>query len=106
MKLLNPPSRSIHKLDSLDLLCNLLGVKKGQLLYICYKRADEQKYKSFEIPKKNGGLRKIDSPQKGLRVVQQKLAELLTENLEFKPCVQGFIKGRGILQNAILHKKI
>jgi retron-type reverse transcriptase len=105
LKLLNPPSRSIHKLDSLDLLCNLLGVKKGHLLFICYKRADEQKYKSFEIPKKRGGLRKIDSPQKGLRVVQQKLAELLTENLEFKPCVQGFIKGRGILQNAILHKK-
>lgn len=105
MKLLNPPNRSIHKLDSLDVLCNLLDVKKGQLLFICYKRADERKYKSFEIPKKRGGLRKIDSPQKGLRVIQHKLAELLTDNIEFKPCVQGFIKERGILQNALLHKK-
>lgn len=105
MKLLNPPNRSIQKLSSLDGLCDLLGVKKGHLLFICYKRTDELKYKSFEIPKKRGGLRKIDSPQKGLRVVQQKLAELLAENLDFKPCVQGFIKKRGILQNATLHKK-
>lgn len=105
MKLLNPPNRSIQKLSSLDGLCDLLGVKKGHLLFICYKRTHELKYKSFEIPKKRGGLRKIDSPQKGLRVVQQKLAELLAENLDFKPCVQGFIKKRGVLPNATLHKK-
>jgi retron-type reverse transcriptase len=105
LKLLNPPNRSIQKLASLDGLCDLLGVKKGHLLFICYKRTDELKYKSFEIPKKRGGLRKIDSPQKGLRVIQQKLAELLDENLDFKTCVQGFIKKRGIFQNATLHKK-
>lgn len=105
LKLLNPPNRSIQKLASLDGLCDLLGVKKGHLLFICYKRTDELKYKSFEIPKKRGGLRKIDSPQKGLRVIQQRLAELLDENLDFKTCVQGFIKKRGILQNATLHKK-
>ncbi|WP_053388461.1 TIR domain-containing anti-phage reverse transcriptase [Pseudomonas sp. 10-1B] len=105
MKLLTPPNRSIYKLASLDRLCELLGVKKGNLLFICYKRADALKYKSFEIPKKRGGLRKIDAPQKGLRVVQNKLAELLNENLEFKNCVQGFVKKRGILQNAMLHKK-
>jgi hypothetical protein len=105
LKLLNPPNRSIQKLSSLDGLCDLLGVKKGHLLFICYKRTHELKYKSFEIPKKRGGLRKIDSPQKGLRVVQQKLAELLAENLDFKPCVQGFIKKRGVLPNATLHKK-
>ncbi|MCP2023270.1 UNVERIFIED_ORG: hypothetical protein J2Y76_004185 [Pseudomonas reinekei] len=105
MKLLNPPNRSIAKLGSLDELCSLLSVNKGHLLYICYKRSDELKYQSFEMPKKRGGFRKIDSPQKGLRVIQKHLAELLEENIEFKSCVQGFIKERGILTNAMLHKK-
>lgn len=105
MKLLNPPSRSILKLSSLDSLCELLEVQKGHLLYICYKRADDLKYQSFEMPKKRGGFRKIDVPQKGLRVIQQSLAKLLEENVEFKSCVQGFIKKRGILENANLHRK-
>ncbi len=105
MKLLTPPNRSINKLSSLDELCSLLGVQKGHLLYICYKRSDELKYKSFEMRKKRGGFRKIDSPQKGLRVIQNNLAKLLEENIEFKSCVQGFIKGRGIFANATLHKK-
>ncbi|MCD1584726.1 TIR domain-containing protein [Halomonas sp. IOP_14] len=105
MKLLNPSSRSIAKLNSLDELCNLLGINKGHLLFICYKRPDELKYKSFEMRKKRGGFRKIDSPQKGLRVIQGKLAELLEENVEFKTCVQGFVKERGVLENATLHKK-
>lgn len=105
LKLLNPPNRSISKLSSLDELCSLLGVQKGHLLYICYKRSDELKYKSFEMRKKRGGFRKIDSPQKGLRVIQNNLANLLEENIEFKSCVQGFIKGRGIFANAALHKK-
>lgn len=105
MKLLNPSSRSIAKLNSLDELCNLLGVNKGHLLFICYKRPDELKYKSFEMRKKRGGFRRIDSPQKGLRVIQKKLAELLEENVEFKTCVQGFVKERGVFENATLHKK-
>lgn len=105
MKLLNPPFRSILKLNSLDELCNLLGVKKGHLLYICYKRSDDLKYQSFEMRKKRGGFRKIDSPQKGLRVIQKNLAALFEENIGFKSCVQGFIKERGILVNASLHKK-
>ncbi|HFH3420005.1 TIR domain-containing anti-phage reverse transcriptase [Pseudomonas aeruginosa] len=105
MKLLSPLNRSIAKLSSLDELCGLLGVQKGHLLYICYKRSDNAKYKSFEMRKKRGGFRKIDSPQKGLRVIQNQLAGLLQENIEFKSCVKGFIKERGILDNAALHKK-
>ncbi len=105
LKLLNPPSRSILKLNSIDELCSILGVQKGHLLYICYKRSDDLKYQSFEMRKKRGGFRKIDSPQKGLRVIQKKLAEIFEENIEFKSCVQGFIKSRGILENAALHKK-
>ncbi|WP_158619340.1 TIR domain-containing anti-phage reverse transcriptase [Pseudomonas sp. v388] len=105
MKLLNPTANPLFRLNSLDALSGLLEVKKGHLLYICYKRADVHKYKSFEIPKKNGGIRKIDAPLKGLRLIQNRLAAILTENIEFKSCVKAFVKGEGIFNNAVLHKK-
>lgn len=95
----------LRKIVSLDDLCNVLQVKKGHLLYICYKRAPSENYRSFDIPKKRGGTRRIDSPIKGLGLIQSNLAKLLTESIEFKSCVKGFVSGEGIRKNAFLHRK-
>lgn len=105
MRLLTPETNLLAKLTSLNTLCSALDVKKGHLLYICYERPDERKYSSFEIPKRRGGKRKIDTPLKGLRLIQERLAELLEDNIQFKSCVKGFVKDEGIFKNALLHKK-
>lgn len=105
MKLTDVDKSPLYKLSSLDRFCSLLGVKQGQLLYICYKRLPQDKYTSFEIPKKSGGLRKIDAPKKGLGLIQKRLADLLSTQITFKTCVKGFVKKEGICRNAILHKK-
>lgn len=105
MKLVEPDKNPLLKLSTLDELCSLLNVKKGQLLFICYTRADKVKYSSFDMRKKSGGVRKIEVPQKGLAIIQKRLAALLSEFLAFKPCVKGFIKGESICSNASAHKK-
>jgi retron-type reverse transcriptase len=105
LKLFEPDKNPLHKLSSLDSLCTLLDVQQGQLLYICYRRLPQDKYTSFEIPKKRGGVRRIDAPKKGLGLIQKRLATLLSEQLSFKSCVKGFVKEEGICKNALLHKK-
>jgi len=94
----------LHKLSSISILSLLLGIKKERLLSTCY--TDTDKYRSFTIPKKRGGVREIDSPVAELKLIQERLAVLLSTNITFnKKCVQGFIKGRGIRSNADFHKK-
>lgn len=105
MKLVASDKNPLLKLTSLDDLCSLLNVKKGQLLYICYQRSDKAKYSSFDMKKKRGGVRKIEVPKKGLGLIQKRLSELLSECVSFKPCVKGFVEGESICSNASLHRK-
>lgn len=105
MKLVEPDKNPLFKLISLDELCSLLKVDKGQLLYICYQRPNKAKYSSFDMKKKRGGVRRIEVPQKGLGLIQKRLSELLSGYVSFKPCVKGFVQGESICSNASLHRK-
>ncbi|ALN17283.1 TIR domain-containing anti-phage reverse transcriptase [Ectopseudomonas mendocina] len=105
MKLVEPDKNPLLKLATLDELCSLLNVKKGQLLHICYDRSGPAKYSSFDMKKKRGGVRKIEVPLKGLGLVQKRLSILLSDFIAFKPCVKGFVEGESICTNASLHKK-
>ena len=95
----------LYKLSSISQLSSLLDVKEGQLLFVCYKRIDIEKYKTFYIPKKNGNKRRIDSPVAGLKLIQERLKNLLCSHISFKNNVQGFVRDRGICTNADFHKR-
>lgn len=87
-------------------LSNFLEVPYGQMIYIVYRRQYEFNYKEFFIPKKSGELRKIESPQKGLRSFQYKLLPVLRSLYRVKKPVHGFVSnGKGIFSNANQHKK-
>ncbi|KQZ44682.1 retron Ec67 family RNA-directed DNA polymerase/endonuclease [Ensifer sp. Root558] len=58
-------------------LAHLLRVSPKGLSYILYKIPSHLKYTHFEIPKKSGGVRTISSPDRRLKFVQSRLAELL-----------------------------
>lgn len=109
-----PPLSSLEQLKkakSLSDLASLVCFEPKFVSFLLYKMPPGQKYKSFQIPKKNGGTRLIQAPTPRLKVLQRGLAALLYE------CVQeidagkpkssishGFQKGRSILTNAAPHR--
>ncbi len=70
-------------------------------LFIC---PPEKKYTTFEIPKKSGGTRIISAPISGIKHIQRQVARLLLEIYPPKYCVHGYIKEKGIITNAKIHR--
>lgn len=110
---------NISQLDALRSATNraqvaqILGIKHQLLTHILYKKGKEgQNYKKFQIPKKKGGTREINAPTEGLKDLQRKLANLITECLnEISVALDtpntvshGFMEGRSIFTNAFPHK--
>jgi hypothetical protein len=60
-------------------------------------------YKTFTIPKKSGGYRRIWAPKGNLMWIQYCIKEVLELYYRPKPCVYGFVKGKSILDNAQCH---
>lgn len=80
-----------------------LGVRHNQLLHTLYRAPEEERYKTFEIPKRTGGMREISAPKGLLRDLQYKVLEILTPQYDAHPGAHGFILERGILTNASEH---
>lgn len=63
-------------------------------------------YESFAVPKKNGGFRDVLSPNEELRTLQIIIKDLLEHNYNFEKVpkhICGYVKGRGIKENASFH---
>lgn len=60
-------------------------------------------YRAFNIPKKSGGSRLIESPSRELKVIQWSLLEKLDKSYVPPEVVHGFVKGRSIKTNAQPH---
>jgi RNA-directed DNA polymerase len=76
-------------------------VTKQKLQFLAFSK--KEKYKAFSIPKKGGGERKILAPIYTLKVYQKILNEIF--QIVFTPhkSSHGFLYGRSIVSNAILH---
>ena len=69
------------------------------------------KYQTFTIPKKSGGVRTISAPRPELKLLQRRLSDLLhgcwdeinSEKRIIKPISHGFRRGCSILTNASVH---
>jgi RNA-directed DNA polymerase len=93
-------------------VARLLGFKPSRLSFILFKQPALIKYKTFEIPKRKGGARTIKAPGKPLKLVQQKLSDLLQDclaeiNQEKKRkdrIAHGFKHQRSIITNARQHR--
>lgn len=89
-----------------------LGIKLKFLTYILYHIKVENLYTTFEIPKKNGGTRIINAPDKTLKKIQKRLMNKLCnyqykikkdENIKIN-ISHGFEKGKSIITNARIHR--
>ena len=93
-------------------MANLLGYKPSKLAFILHKIPHYERYNEFEIPKKDGGKRKISEPEVRLKLLQRRLSGLLTDCFEelyngttFKRSLShGFRKKHSIFSNARNHK--
>lgn len=63
-------------------LALLLGIKASALTYLLYVLKPSTQYSSFEIPKKSGGTRTINSPSERLKTIQSSLSMLLQDCIE------------------------
>jgi RNA-directed DNA polymerase len=74
-----PRLDDLKSTSTLSDLANLLQVKPSALSYILFKQPADEKYKTFQIPKRNGGIRTIKAPIDALKLAQQKLSILLQD---------------------------
>lgn len=97
---------------SLADLAALIGFKAEAVSYILYKLPEGSKYTTFQIPKRKGGHRIIDAPSSRLKLLQQRLSDLLQDCLDEINSAQqrkdkiahGFKRGHSIITNAQRHR--
>jgi RNA-directed DNA polymerase len=89
----------------------LLGFRPNMLAYVLYKIPEGEKYVSFEIPKKDGGIRVINAPKDRLKNLQRRLTNILNSCIEEldkdngqNTLAHGFKTGFSIHTNAKIHK--
>lgn len=93
-------------------LADFLEIPRKVLTYVLYVKKVESFYTSFEIPKKNGGMRTIKAPSGELKSIQKKLASELERYQQdiwaskgIKPNMShGFQKKKSIVTNARIHR--
>jgi hypothetical protein len=93
-------------------LSRIIGVPLNKITKKVYIQGTENCYRSFEIPKKNGGIRQINAPDDELCFIQRKLANALQNYyLQIKDGTKiekfvshAFEKKKSIMTNAKIHK--
>ena len=65
--------------------------------------ASIRRYRTFEIPKKSGGSRKIEAPVLPLKTLQRLILLFLESVYDAPAQVHGFVKDRSIITNAMSH---
>ena len=89
--------------QSLKDVAKLLEIPAHRLTYALFSAPERQRYATFEIPKRTGGMRRIDSPIGVIRTGQTRLAPYLKALHRPHPASQGFLAERSILTNAEAH---
>src|SRR5262245_10767586 len=103
---------SLKSTTTLQDLARLLGFKPSALAYVRFRQPQALKYKTFQIPKKNGGARTINAPVDALKLLQKKLSVLLQDcadeikeaNGRKDRLGHGFKRKRSIITNARRHR--
>ncbi|MGR6837832.1 reverse transcriptase family protein [Aliivibrio wodanis] len=94
-------SSSVPVIFELTHLAYLLGVDKDLLKGIVFR--NERFYRNFEIPKKCGGVRKIDSPYPKLQYIQKWVKTHILEALPISRSAYAYVKGHSHIVHAKKH---
>lgn len=97
--------KEFAELKSRDDIARLLDITTNQLKFHLYVLPSHKRYKIFVVPKKSGESRIIIAPKSPIKIIQEKLKQVLDAVYQPKPAAHGFILGRSVVTNARLHKK-
>lgn len=86
-------------------VAGILGIDERSLRFFLFKVRPENMYVRFRIAKRGGGFREICAPNRKLKAIQRKLADILEIVYREKACAYGFVRGKNIVQNARNHTK-
>ena len=104
---------ALKKIRTKPELAKLLDVAPKNLTYTLYKIERKDLYSSFNIPKRNGGIRTISAPVSRLKLIQSKLSNLLQDCIDeinkakhnkSSKLAHGFVRKGSIITNANVHK--
>ena len=105
------PREKSHEIAYME-LTSLIGSRHAGTLHWLLRQRNFQSpsgtklqhlYKKHEIPKKSGKLRTISAPSAGLKRIQKAILLKLLNPLGAHEAAYGFVNGRSIVGNAILH---
>lgn len=82
---------------TLERLAGLLDVSVERL------QSTPRDYVVFTVPKRRGGVRRIDAPNPELKALQRRILRRVLAKLKVHPAAHGFEKGRSIVTNALPH---
>ncbi|MCY1072945.1 reverse transcriptase family protein [Archangium lansingense] len=99
-------ANELPELESAQALAKALGLSVSRLRWFAYHREVDTgtHYRSWEIPKRDGGKRTITSPKKELKEAQRWVLANVVERLPVHGAAHGFVAGRSIVTNALAHK--
>ncbi|MFL1662957.1 retron Ec67 family RNA-directed DNA polymerase/endonuclease [Bacillus cereus] len=101
-----------NNIKTLHDLSYFLKIPIRKITYILYKKGIDNLYTSFEIPKKNGGVRHINAPLEDLKDIQRKLVlslwahqkHIWEESGKTLDVSHAFQKEKSIITNAQIHR--
>jgi RNA-directed DNA polymerase len=85
----------------IDHFCKSLRISSRQVRF--FLSNEEKAYKSFEVPKKSGGLREINAPMKEMKLIQRWILDNILYRLKVGEHAHGFVPGKTISTNAKAH---
>lgn len=96
---------ALPALGDVDALAKALGLTIPRLRWMTYHRDVDTgtHYRRWLVPKRDGSSRLISAPKKELKAAQRWIMREITEHLAVHGAAHGFIKGRSILSNAVIH---
>ncbi|WP_169752755.1 retron Ec67 family RNA-directed DNA polymerase/endonuclease [Campylobacter mucosalis] len=105
---------NFNDLKTIKEFAKFIDTPLQKITYIIHRQKIENLYNSFEIPKKNGGIRTIDAPHDDLKQIQIKIKNMLWKhqkkiwekyNQNKIPNIShGFESGKTFITNATVHK--
>lgn len=82
-----------------------LAIGISPSLLASFLNRPEGHYRSFEIPKANGKMRKIQAPRTMLKVIQYFLVDYLLDRLKIHPAATAYSRGSSVRKNAQAHTR-
>ncbi|MEJ7594285.1 MAG: reverse transcriptase family protein [Planctomycetaceae bacterium] len=98
-------SNGLPVLSSPAELAQMMGVSVSLLRWLAFHSDAPTRvhYVSFDVPKKNGGVRRLSAPHRKLSDAQHWILTNILKRLPVHACAHGFVAQRSVLTNAQPH---